>query len=162
MGFFSRFFKKKQSNADTPSEKIDGNVDITLMPMNKIKELAEKNPTHALYQGVKNPQDYNMRFLAMQQSMIGNYDSAIEYASKGLKINPESHYLYYIRGRSYGDKGEFDLGIKDLSKAVELRVDFADAYVERGVIKKRQGKKTEADADFTKAQELEPSIQLPK
>ena len=51
---------------------------------------------------------------------------------------------------AYLNKGQYDLAIADLSKAIELDPSLAEAYGNRAWAYKKQGKKAEAIADFEK------------
>ena len=44
---------------------------------------------------------------------------------------PQDHIFYNNRGIDYGEKGEHDLAIKDFTKAIELKPDYAFAYNNR-------------------------------
>ena len=126
-----------------------------------IEKIAKQHPDRMIFQKVKNPEEFKARFHALQYSMAGDYYKAIEYADKGLKINPESAYLFYIKGRSEGDVGLFAEGIKDLTEAIRLEPNYADAFVERGYIKDRMGDANGAAQDYGKALDIEPTIILP-
>ncbi|HJX06206.1 MAG TPA: tetratricopeptide repeat protein [Candidatus Nanoarchaeia archaeon] len=52
--------------------------------------------------------------------------------------------------------------LKDLNKCIKIKPDYADAYVERGLIKQRMGDLKGAENDYKKAKEIEPTIQLPR
>jgi len=128
-----------------------------------VKKLAKEYPDRMIFQKVKNPEEFQARSLALHYSNVGDYYKAIEYADKGLKINPESAYLFYIKGRSEGDIGLFAEGIKDLSEAIRLEPNYADAFVERGYIREKMGDVGVGGCwdDYDTALTIEPSIVLP-
>jgi len=71
-----------------------------------------------------------------------------------IRNSPESSKAYYNRGYAYGEKGEYDLAIKDYSKAIELKPDYADAYYNRGLACVKKGEYDRAKEDFQRACEL--------
>ncbi|MDE1869054.1 MAG: hypothetical protein KGH60_03785 [Candidatus Micrarchaeota archaeon] len=126
-----------------------------------LNEMLLRNPTHFIYKGNKNMEENLIRNLALSASTLGNYEKAIKLSVDGLKINPKSAYLLYIKGRSEGDMGVFDAGLADLNKAIRLEPKFADVLIERGVIKQKMHDTSGADKDFANARAIEPDIQLP-
>lgn len=135
------------------------NLKIELKTLNKIQK---EDPNSRILQDVKNPEEYKWRGWALNASMNGEYEKAVEYCNKGIKINPESAYLFYLRGRSKGDIQQFNHGIEDLNAAIKIKPNFADAFVERGYIKQKKGDIKGAEEDYKKAKEIEPSIVLPE
>lgn len=158
------FFKKK-GEQKTKEELLKD----ALLPegvevdMKSIKKIAKEHPDRMIFQKVKNPEEFQARSHALHYSMIGDYYKAIEHADKGLKINPESAYLFYMRGRSKGDIGAFNEGIQDLSEAIRLEPNYADVFVERGYIKHKMGDVGVGGCwnDYDTALTIEPSIVLP-
>ncbi len=142
-------------------EVFESTKDVKL-DMRSIEKQAKENPDGMIFQGVKNPEEARIRYHALYFSMNGDYKKAIERATKGIKINPKSAYLFYIRGRSKGDIELFDEGIKDLDEAIKLKPDYADAFVERGYIEQRKGNPESAKKDYEKAKKIDPSVELPE
>jgi len=83
------------------------------------------------------------------QAETGDKNSATLVAAKTPKT-------YKDRGVAYLDKGDYGRAIADLSKAIELKPDYADAYHDRGVAYRRKGDYDLAIADYSKAIELRP------
>ena len=63
---------------------------------------------------------------------------------------------YLRRGIEAGQRGQYSDSIQDLTKAIELEPDHADAYLFRGLTYDSQGKHDRAIQDHTKAIELKP------
>jgi len=124
-----------------------------------LKKMNKEAPTHMVYQDVKNSEEFQARWYALNYSMLKEYDKAIEWSTKGIKINPKSAYLYYIRGRTKGDMGLFKEGIEDLNVAIKLKPKISDAYRERGEIKKRLGDIKGGEEDCRKSEEMESIAQ---
>lgn len=156
-------FKKKRKTIEEVMKDMLGSTEDVRVDMKVVEKLAKENPDRMIFQKVKNPEEFRARFHALHYSMTGDYDKAIEHADKGLKINPESAYLFYIRGCSKGDIGAFDGGIKDLSEAIRLKPNYADAFVERGHIKEKMGDVGVGGCwnDYDTALTIEPSVVLP-
>jgi len=79
--------------------------------------------------------------------------------------SPNTHthdnaFAYANRGAAKGAKGDLDGAIVDLTKAIELRPDYADAYICRGVYKGIKGDNDGGIADLTKALQLRPNNPL--
>ena len=129
--------------------------------MKRLKE-REKETQRPIFTDVKNPEENKGRYWALNASMSGEFAKAIDFCNRGLKINPEGAYLFYMRGRSEGDLGELKEGIEDLNRAIELFPNFAEAYVERGVIKSKLGYQKGAMEDYKKAKEVDLSVILPE
>ena len=80
------------------------------------------------------------------------YDSAIEDYDRVVERmphHPDYTNVYANRGLAYCAKGDFDLGIKDLTSAVQLRPGYAWAQRLRGVVYFTQGEIVSAIEDFT-------------
>ena len=86
----------------------------------------------------------------------GNYDSAIKFYDKVLKINPYNSDIYYNRGLAWAYKGDLQNAISDYTKALEIKKDFKNAYHNRGLIYNKKGNYDLAISDFTKALQLNP------
>jgi len=161
MGLFRKLFRKEpKTQEDLMRDVFESTKDVKL-DMISIERRSRQSPDRMIFQSVKNPEEYQIRYHALYFSMNSDYKKAIERATKGIKINPKSAYLFYIRGRSKGDLELFDDGIKDLDEAIKLKPDYADAFVERGYIEQRKGNPEIAKKDYEKAKKIDPSVELP-
>ena len=84
----------------------------------------------------------------------GNYEDAITYYTKALKVNPKDAIAYNNRGLAWGKKGDYDNAISDYTKAVEIDSQFADAYKNRGSAYYDKGDYDHTCSDFQKSCEL--------
>ena len=57
---------------------------------------------------------------------------------------------------AYGIKGDVDLAFADYNRAIGLKLDFAEAYYNRGVIYVKKGDFDRAISDYTHAIDLKP------
>ena len=176
MGFFN-LFKKKSINEENEEDihkkrrKLMEQADSFTngISFKDVQELARRQPNNPIFQGkIKNIEEFQWRKKVSTLTAL-MYDNdkgipelakeIIECVDKGIKTNPDSVYLLYMRGRSKGDIGLFDEGLKDLNKAIKLKPDYADAYVERGYIKQKMGNFSGAKNDYDKGVELDLSLQ---
>ncbi len=59
----------------------------------------------------------------------GNFNEAITYINKALRINEHNYYPYYLKGLMYKQMGDSAKAASSLQTAVELNPDFYDGYV---------------------------------
>lgn len=70
-----------------------------------------------------------------------------------VKLDPKLPAAYYYRGRSQTDN---KLGLADLTKAIALKPDYAEAYYQRGLIHDLDSHAALALVDYNKAIQLNP------
>ena len=66
-------------------------------------------------------------------------------------LDPQDHVFYNNRGIDHGERGEYDLAIKDFTKAIKLKPDYAFAYNNRGAVYRSKGDHDLAIEDCNKA-----------
>ncbi len=76
-------------------------------------------------------------------------------------LNLQDHVFYNNRGIDYEEKGEYDLAIKDFSKAIDLKPDYDLAYNNRGAVYRSKGEHDLAIEDCNKAIQLKPDYAEP-
>ena len=81
------------------------------------------------------------------------YYAAGQAFDAAVKLDPSSAAAYCYRGKLQLDR---DKGNADLSKAIELKPDYADAYYERGLNNDLGDNRAAALRDYNKAIELNP------
>ena len=62
---------------------------------------------------------------------------------------------------TYSKIGKFGLAIADYTQAIHLDLNDVEAFYNRGLAYQKKGEAEKAEADFKKAQELDPSLKLP-
>jgi tetratricopeptide (TPR) repeat protein len=82
-------------------------------------------------------------------------DTRIGACGQLIHSNMASHRIlaafYAFRGIAYRDKGDDPDAIKDFTKAIDLKPDYADAFAFLGALLEKQGKQDEAATDFERA-----------
>lgn len=103
-----------------------------------------------------NARNYLQRGIEAEQE--NRWDDAIAYYNEVISLQPVDNVIlaeaYCYRAYAYGSKEEYDLAIKDYSKAIELKPDFAYAYRNRGFAYERKGEIDPAINDYSKVIEL--------
>ena len=87
---------------------------------------------------------------------IGEFDKAIEYFNKAIRLDPEFAIAYYNRGCAYNEKGDYDRAIGDYNKAVVLKPDHAVIYLSRGSVYHNMGNYEQAVEDYDNTVRLCP------
>jgi len=82
----------------------------------------------------------------------------VKPASPGSPAKTASDY--YQSGWRKVNDGDNDAAIADLTRAIQLKPDYPEAYLDRGVAYARLGSYAKAKADYTTAIRLKPDYQL--
>lgn len=88
----------------------------------------------------------------------GNFDVAVEYYTKAIRIDPLFDKAYYNRGLAYACKEEYDKAIEDINKMIELKPNFAEAYYILGLAYEYKNMPDKAIENYNKALELNPDF----
>jgi protein O-GlcNAc transferase len=106
---------------------------------------------------VHDPDDADVLHLLGTVSLQrGDYDSAITYFEKLLRINPDDADAYYDMGLALEEKAEYDEAIVNYRKALSLNPDYADAYNNLGNIFHDKGLIGEAVDSYGNALRIDP------
>jgi len=102
---------------------------------------------------------YTKFFHAYISDMQGDVDGALREYSEVIRLAPEVTEAYVYRGKIFGDKGMYDRGIADVSKAIEIEGKETPAffYTTRGDIYGLAKKYEASIADFKQSILLLPS-----
>lgn len=87
----------------------------------------------------------------------GELSKAIKIYTQALNSYPVSE-LYNERGITYAANRQFDESITDFDRAIDLKKDDADCFVNRGNVYLQTNAYEAAICDYDKAIELEPNI----
>lgn len=63
---------------------------------------------------------------------------------------------FFKSGLANSQKGDYEQGVKDFSKAIALKKDYAEAYYNRGILYFEMKQPEKGFADFDKAIKLQP------
>ena len=106
-------------------------------------------------------------FISGRNSLPGNYGvfnvAAMRLLEKqytlfnhALQVTKNNYPAHNARGITYGELGQYQLAIKDFSKAISLKQDYADAYYNRGYAYTNLGQFQRAIEDYNEFIRLKP------
>ena len=70
------------------------------------------------------------------------------------ELNEECAAVYYNRGLVHAKNGELKLAIQDYTKAIELKLDYAETYYYRGGAFLRLGEREKAQSDLATTRKM--------
>jgi|688.fasta_scaffold298204_3 tetratricopeptide (TPR) repeat protein len=92
----------------------------------------------------------------LQKAQNGNLDSALVDFNNSITIKPTSKGYFY-RGGIHTSQKQFQKGIDDYSKAIQLDSNFAEAYAQRATNYMTYRKHYRGLRDINKAIKIEPN-----
>jgi len=90
----------------------------------------------------------------------GNFDSAIEYYNKALRIKPYYYDALNNRGVAYAAKGDFDRAIADYTEALRIKPDYYDALYNRSEAYHNKGDFDRALEDYNAILKIKPDYYI--
>lgn len=103
------------------------------------------------------PKALNVAFQASHfNHLAGNFNKALELLDRALHLSPLNPTLYYARGLTLGSLGRHEEEIASYRRAIEIKDDFVDAYVNMGVALRDMRRFDDALAAFKTAIGLNP------
>jgi Flp pilus assembly protein TadD len=87
---------------------------------------------------------------------LGRWSTSEELLNYMIGLAPRSPVLYNNRATVLTNKGDYDGAVRDCTKAVELKPDYAEAYCNRGNTLDRAGSYEQAIQDCTRAIQIQP------
>mgnify|MGYP000346387725 CR=1 FL=1 len=79
---------------------------------------------------------------------LGEFADAIEAFDTALVYIPEEPYVYYLRGQAQAGLGDLSSAIADMTGAIVLNADLAEAYSTRGLYYEQSGLVNAAIDDY--------------
>ena len=92
--------------------------------------------------------------LGAVKTQKGLYDQSKEIFDLAIKIEPDDSSIYFWRGKNYVNMFDFDNGMIELNKAIDMDRSQPAYYIERGQLYRIIGNKTDAKFDFEEAIEI--------
>ncbi|MHA1491106.1 MAG: tetratricopeptide repeat protein [Promethearchaeota archaeon] len=92
---------------------------------------------------------------AIQDIEVEQYDKAIEYCEKAIKIDSEFAESYYNMGVAYHNENKHDLALKYYEKAVELEYDHLKTWNNMGILYEFKGDYNNALKAYNKAVKID-------
>ena len=83
-----------------------------------------------------------------------DYENAIFYADKVLKIDANSEVAYNIKGKAYQKLGKLSEAMEAYNDAISVNDRYADAYISRGSLRLYLKQSSRACSDFQMARNL--------
>jgi tetratricopeptide (TPR) repeat protein/DNA-directed RNA polymerase subunit RPC12/RpoP len=139
----------------------DGNyVDITEMEGYYFQGKEEEYYVKGIEYGIQGK--YDIAQVEFEKAL--KIDSLFSPAREGLKIVEDVFKqkiikdvaILMFKGIDYGNKGNWDAAIGEISRALEINPDYAIAYNERGINYGKKGFYDRAIEDFNKALQINP------
>jgi tetratricopeptide (TPR) repeat protein len=99
--------------------------------------------------------------LALCYLKTGRPKLAVPELTACLAERPDFPWFHLLRGSAWGELGRFDEADRDFDRAARLALDESARYgllINRGVLRIRQGRQDEAEADLQSAVTLRPQL----
>jgi tetratricopeptide (TPR) repeat protein len=91
------------------------------------------------------------------------YNEVVEWAQKGLKVNPSDYRVIETMGEAYFYLNQYDLSLKNMQKYIEVAPNaerVSVAYFFMGEVYRIKQKYNHADIAYTTAVRLEPNMPI--
>lgn len=85
---------------------------------------------------------------AMTLAQTGHFWEAIDELNLALEAQPDNGIALVLRGSAYRQVDALDLALEDVNRALAIVPDDPDALLERGIVRRLQGNKDAARADW--------------
>lgn len=100
--------------------------------------------------------------LGILQRQLGLFDDAFISLTASLGNNPIPDVVLHRRASLLSDMGRFDEAMEDYSSLIRLYHGDVEAYYRRGVLYLEKNDRASAEADFKKANEIDPGNMFTK
>ena len=151
----------KRKSGDYAGAIQDYTETINRSPKNELMHAAYNNRgyTKELGQDENANLDYAKAYYyeGKANSSKGNYQVAIQYFDKSIKLKPD-YATYYARGKAKQKSGDYEGAIQDYEKVIKRKPDYAEAYFQLGMTQVRLDNYAVAGNHFEKAIEKKPEF----
>jgi len=103
---------------------------------------------------LKTPSAFDLKIVAMNYAVLGDYSDVDRWLTRALKWNPKDAESWYYLGRAKYNLNRFAEAIEAFRKCLDLRPEDAKAYDNLGLAYQGLGRGEEAVAAYKKAIEL--------
>ena len=86
------------------------------------------------------------------------FDATITDCTAYLEIGNSNEKVFCLRGNAHMGKGNFDCGLKDFNRSIEINPHYPTAYFSRSELFKKMGEKEQAEADETVGNRLQKQL----
>jgi tetratricopeptide (TPR) repeat protein len=132
--------------------------DTESMVFDSFKSLSKRNISEFENRSLNEPVNaINYNEIGDDYFFQKDYNKAVEYYTKAIKLEPDNAEYYFSRGVSYYELKKHEKAIDDYTKAIELELDNALYYNNRGVSYLELKQYEKAIEDISKAIELDPN-----
>jgi tetratricopeptide (TPR) repeat protein len=119
--------------------------------------------TKALAMDPDGPEYYFSRARAYMQlgrnnEAVADYSKVIQLQGSSTTVARNLPLVYHNRGLAYSLLAKNALAMDDLTMAIKLRPEYASAYKVRGLLFRKMGNISRANADLAEAERLQPGI----
>ena len=94
----------------------------------------------------------------LARAKLGRHETAIQDFSEAIRLAPKDPELIFSRGVAYLHVAKYDYAARDFTAVILSQPRNAQAYVYRGIARTFQNRNNDADVDFHKAFQLDPSL----
>ena len=114
-------------------------------------------PANLTAGGAKDGEECGLIFFGSVCVDKGEYDEAIAYFNRVIRMNPKNSDAYGNRGIAWHKKGEYDKAIADYSESIRLNPNVLSGwvYTNRGITWVDKGEYDKAIADYNQALTVE-------
>jgi len=97
-----------------------------------------------------------LAFTARTRSQVRHWENSVSLWKQTANATDNNYSAYNCLGAALIAQGRFEEGIAQLSKALGIKPDYAEAYINLGDAMARQGRLDEARAHFSTALKIDP------
>ena len=94
--------------------------------------------------------------LGVSNAELMQFDTAIDFYKKALKIKPDYAEVYYNLGKAFKSKGELVVAVDSYKQALKIKPDYAEAYNNMGNTLKDKGDLEAAVESYKQALKIKP------
>ena len=141
------------SSQDPPLDLIQSIINLhtdrkSKLALSNAHKLLEQFPSSAI----------TLNIIGAISAELSQFDQAIKYYKKAVKIRPNYHEAFYNMGVAQQSKNYFDEAIESYSKAIMIKPNYADSFNNIGFIQHIQGNFEDAIVSYSKAILINPNF----